>query len=938
MSAQAYRLKPWNEVLRPHDDILEGRLEMSTYAADIGAVDREDPNVPRVYRDPAEFFRTTYFTQNLGRLLTDSMRAIRGGAGDRVIQLRTPFGGGKTHALLALLHLVRSRDAIDPALVDDFPDPGPGKVAVLSGIDLDPNTPRQVEDQTIHTLWGELAYRLGGETAYEKVRVHDERGSSPAGNVLRPLIGSRPVLILLDEVLVYVERAGGKSGDNPLRRQVMMFLQGLTEVVRGLPNAVLVYSLQASVHEAAGDEALLQELDHLVTRVDAKREPVSDDEVMRVVQRRLFPSFGDDPTHESVAQQVAREYAISYRKLKEGFAETESERRAAGHEAERFDQRVLQSYPFHPELLDLMYHRWGSLPSYQRTRGALQFLARVVHALWNGARTPQPLIGPGDVPLEDEHVRGAFFSQVGQREQYTSVLSRDISGAEARSREVDRRIAADAAVYEQMRVGTACSSAIMLYSFGGREDEDRGVLESELLQALVTPDLDRNVLTTALHDLREELLYLHYTGRRYRFEPKANLNLMISEEAKKWGTDEVVDRVKAELAEALKTAGDAALLWPPDSAAISDGEPLFRVVYLGPEYASMATAEVDSSIREMVQKRGNARREYCNALAFALPGRQSLDRARSTARLVLALDALLSQVRSKRLKLDKEQTDEVNERRRGAVADLVGAIDRLYEQVRIPVASRSSDEPFALEAIDLRAQLAAGRDLQTRILDALRKHVFDSITPTRLASLAKLGEVRDFISTQELVAWFFSYYDFPKLRDESAIRSAIARGASDVLGYVPTSRVEDGTLVPSRPDLVRYRASLREDEVDLGPGCYVLAPRLAAQLLVEPDAEEDEGTPVVPEVAEPDESTETEDASAAPDVGARRYRIAFGATAEQLFRVFPALQNLADRASTFHARIEVAAESDEGFDLGWLRNAVEEQLDEAGVDGEAGLE
>ena len=143
---------------------------------------------------------------------------------------------------------------------------------------------------------------------------------------------------------------------------------------------------------------------------------------------------------------------------------------------------------------------------------------------------------------------------MGERERYTSVLSADITGPEARVRDVDRRIATDSPAYERLRVGTRCASAIMLYSFGGRSGEDRGVLESELVQALVAPELDRNVITTCLHDLRDELLYLHYTGRRYRFEPKPNLNLMIQESAQGFDAEEVLIRIKMELARLLSPA------------------------------------------------------------------------------------------------------------------------------------------------------------------------------------------------------------------------------------------------------------------------------------------------------------------------------------------------------------------------------------------------
>lgn len=930
MTPDAYGLKPWTQVVRPHGDILAGNLEMSTYAADLGAVDRDDQNVPRVYRDAGEFFRTTYMTRNLRSLLADVMSVIDGGSGDRVIQLRTPFGGGKTHALLGLYHLIKARDAINPRDIESVPDPGPGRVAVLSGLDLDPWTPRVTDDGLkIQTLWGELAFRLGGQTAFERVRVHDENGSSPSGNVLRPILGTGPVLILLDEVLVYVERAGGKRGDEPLRRQVMIFLQGLTEVVRNLPNAAMVYSLQASVHEAAGDEALLSELDHLVTRVDAKREPVSDDEVMRVVQRRLFPEFGEDPAHERIATSVAREYALSYKRLREGYAETDSDRRAAGQEAERLEARILQSYPFHPLLLDLMYHRWGSLPSYQRTRGALQFLARVVHALGDGAQAAQPLIGPGDVPLEDEHVRGAFFSQVGERERYSSVLSADISGNEARSREVDRRIASDSPVYEQLRVGTRCATAIMLYSFGAREGEDKGVLEGELVQSLVSPSLDRNVVTTCLHDLREELLYLHHTGRRYRFEPKANLNLLISDEMKKFESEEVLDRVKTEIGKLLSSAGDAAVLWPPDSGAIPDGHPIFRIVYLGGSWTEVSRRELLDGVERLVDERKSGRREYRNALAFAIPERRSLDGARAAARTQLALESLLKLVRSKRVDVDKEQVAELEDRAKGATADLGGSISRLYEEILVPVPDRQGGKAFSMESIDLRAQLAGGRDLHSRMIDALRKHVFDSLTPGRLLTLTKIGSEREFIATEEIVKWFFSFLDFPKLLDEAVLRRCIGLGTAETFAYISAARVEGDKLIPPRPELVRFGAVTAEGEVDLGPGCYLLSAALATS--IKGESAEDEHRGEVPMGAEP-ATDELPSTSGDATDGTNLYRLRIRADASQLFRILPALQNLSDKAKRFDARLEVEAEAQEPFDPTWLRNAVEEHLDEAGVE------
>src|SRR5206468_10074372 len=144
--------------------------------------------------------------------------------------------------------------------------------------------------------------------------------------------------------------------------------------------------------------------------------PVSGDEVLKVVQRRLFAEAGA----EDVRREVGRQYGALLSEQLTAAAETDADRREAVAAGEALERRIVEAYPFHPELLDLMFHRWGSLPSYQRTRGALQFLATVVHSLWAGRaqREPQALIGPGDVDLSNEGSRMTFLEQVGETEQY----------------------------------------------------------------------------------------------------------------------------------------------------------------------------------------------------------------------------------------------------------------------------------------------------------------------------------------------------------------------------------------------------------------------------------------------------------------------------------------------------------------------------------------
>jgi len=562
----AYQLKPWTQVVTPHLDILEGRLDSSTYAASLGSVVRGDATCPRVYRDAREFFKATYMTKELRSLLEGVLRGLNGEKGDRVLQLRTPFGGGKTHSLVSLYHLATSRDKLQdfPELAT-LPNPGAVKTVAFIGLDVGASTGVEVEPgRRILTPWGYMAWEIGGAEAYALLETEDQQRIAPGNDVLRKVFGKDPVLLLLDEFLVYVENAMGLTvGDSTFGRQVLTFIQKLTEVVRDLPKTVLVYSLQASIQESFGNDGTLNILDKLVSRIDAKKEPVAGDEVMKIIQRRLFAEIGDS----TIIEEVARQQAELYRKFRESYEDTSRGKQEVQQQADLLAERIKLSYPFHPDLLDLMYYRWGSLPSYQRTRGALQFLARVVYALRQTQDTSL-LISAANIPFQDEGVRGAFFSQVGERERFASVIEADIVGRKAKVRAVDNRIATDSPALSLMKVGTRVASAILMYSFGAKSGQDRGVLEKEVTSACLVPNLNRNIITATLSDLREELLYLHYVGKHYRFETKPNLNKLIADEESKVAVDEVLEKIRESLSQSLQNTRGKVVLWAKDSTAI----------------------------------------------------------------------------------------------------------------------------------------------------------------------------------------------------------------------------------------------------------------------------------------------------------------------------------------------------------------------------------
>jgi hypothetical protein len=923
------RLAPWVDVVRPHPDVESGSLDMGTYAVNLASVYRQRAGVERVYSEPEQFFATTYLTAALSDLLRDVMGVLGGDAGDRVLQLRTPFGGGKTHTLVALLHLVRSRPALAAnSELAGIPDPGPVALAVLSGEELDPLSPIQWADGTAtRTLWGELAKQLG---RYDLVAEHDAVGSAPGGDILRQVLGDGPVLILLDEVLIYIEKALAIArAESTAGRQAMLFVQALTEVVKEHPKAAMVYSLQASVGEAMGAEGLLTQLDHLVSRVDAKREPVSGDEVMHVVQRRLFAELGDPAARDTVAAA----YADLLRRQLEAEAETAEDRRDATEASARLGERIRASYPLHPELLDLMYHRWGSLPSYQRTRGALQFLACATHAAWRD-RTSSTLLGPGDVDLSDEATRGAFFTQVGERERYASVLEADVLSDGSGAATVDRRIGADSPTLNNLRVGTRAATAIMLYSFGTPEGDERGVLERDVISSTLVPGLDRNVLVAGLHDLRDEELFLHFTSRRYRFEPTPNLSKLIRDEAVKLEAQEVLDGVRRELERELGQERNV-VVWPAGPESIEDHVPAFTYAYLHPDWsADRQTPEA------FVEQARGGRRAYRNAVALVLPDGAQFDRARSAARTAIAAESLLG--RRSSLGLSREQAEELGEKAQAARRDLSVAVSRAYRSVALPVKSASGGSAFTMEELDLGTIVGTGRNLHGKVVEATSHRVFATVTVDKLMSLVGLGSDRPAVLVSDLVDGFFSYFDFTKLNAAAAIADAISRGVMEGrLGYAAGVEITDLGVRVSNPDLVRLGTMLPAGDIELGAGAAVVTRELAASLSVRtPPGDGPEGVGVGVEegpvilVRGPGGGESEASPVVPPAPGERVKQLVLRAqvSQDQWFPLQRAMSSLREQAASMNITLEVTADGGEsGLDPARLRNGVLEPLHEAGV-------
>ena len=379
--------RPWLECVDLHSDVLSDEFSEDVFALDLGALSdhligtdlglpaADLPRVPAVYRDAGSFFLSSYLTSGLRSLLDDVLGRLTGAHGNRVLKLLTPFGGGKSHTLAALLHAARTREALD-ALPEaaGLPRPERVRVAVFDGQFFDATRGKRAPDSeiTARTIWGWIAWALDGSEGYELARAQDEARVAPGGDAIVALLKRGPSLILIDELLEYLISAGGvRVEQTTLRDETLSFLKRLTVAVGNVDNGVLVYSLQSSKRESLEYTSLLNTVEHLAARKDQRREPVEGNEILNVIQRRLLARMPES----SVAMGVAEAHRQVFTQMRRAYASGEPVRQQAEEDGLALRDRIMASYPFHPALVDLMRERWAAIPEFQRTRGALRFLA-----------------------------------------------------------------------------------------------------------------------------------------------------------------------------------------------------------------------------------------------------------------------------------------------------------------------------------------------------------------------------------------------------------------------------------------------------------------------------------------------------------------------------------------------------------------------------------
>ena len=599
-----------------------------------------------------------------------------------------------------------------------------------------------------------------------------------------------------------------------------------------------------------------------------------------------------------------------------------------------------------------MRERWAAIPEFQRTRGALRFLASCLRAA-HGTGGSRLLLGPGDVAIHDSDVRLAFFKEVGQREDFQACLEHDFTGANARTRRIDHRRAREVTAESGKHPATRLATAVLLYSFGGlRRGENAqgdllppGIGESDLLGVSIGPDLDSTTIQACLKELREQCLYLHFDGVRYCFKKDPNVTLLVEQEVEAVARDEsrVRSRIKQMIEERL--AGQrAAVVWPVKSAEVPDKDPRFLIAYLPLDFGAQSVAEQRQAARDICENFGNRTREFRNGLGLAVPAVDQIEVLRRAVCYLLAVERVREKWREHNL--TDAQRSQLRERDATERAAAESGLLKLYGDVWLP---SSEGGELALDTVSM-----GGRPLQTtldenrralihqrlmELLTTVQRRIFGTVAPGKIVELFKIGEDESTgpgIATDKIVAGFFSFLGFPRLLAAEVVRKAVARGVETGLFGYTTGRPTlggDGRYQLDR-SRVAFERSVADDEIDLDSG-FLMVP---ASLPVKPVERADtagEGEQRSEPTADPERANEVRDSVVFGDpelpaaANEREIALSFTADRDTLFHAWNALANLADLAGK--VSINATATAEGAVDKGKLENGVLEPLRELGL-------
>ncbi len=767
-------LKPWREIIVPHKDVASGKYQQAEFAADLAQV--LSGNAEKEYQDAHEFFSRTYLTEGMKLLLASALRRAGNINGEPVIQLKTAFGGGKTHTMLALYHMfndknIKNHETVKKVMelvkVKDIPT---ASIAVLVGTAIDSSKPKKINGIEIKTLWGYMAYQLGGKMAYDFIKESDQKSIAPGADTLVELFNEfGPCIILIDELVAYTRNIYNKEGlPSGSFDSLMTFIQNITEAVKRSKNSMLIASIPESDIEIGGEggQAALNRIQHIFKRIEVEWKPIKANEGFEIVRRRLFEKVLDEKSKE----EVCKAYSKLYLKEKSNFPNECREK--------NYYDRLKESYPIHPEVFERLYSDWSTLERFQRTRGVLRLMAAVIHKLWiSGDKSL--MIMPGNIPLEDPNVRNELTGYLS--DEWNAIVDNDIDGERSEPKKIDESnkrfgtVSAARRVARTIFLGSAPSS---------KEQKNRGIEDVRIMLGVIQPDEKLSSFKDALSTLSQKLTYLYYQRKRYWYDSHPNLRKTVEDRAQRLDEEEIIAEINKRL-HSLREKGDfSGIHISPESEDVPD-EDETRLVIISinhPYKKNSHLSQADLKAKQILENRGRIPRQYKNMLIFLAADEKNVIDLKLEVRRYLAWKSVINDQEA--LNLDAHQKRQSEESVSSLSTTVNNRVNETYIWLIVP--SQEGTKPIKLEPIKIT------RGEGSFISKASKKVINEELLIIRWSPALLINELnkniwkgKNHVDMKELWQYFSSYPYLPRLRDSSVLINCIREGlrSKDFFGY-----------------------------------------------------------------------------------------------------------------------------------------------------------
>jgi len=717
----------------PRDEVLKGELREDIFAARLKDV--IDGTADTVYQDARTFFENTYPTAGLKTLLKEAISRLSGNAAgmNAVLRLETAFGGGKTHNLIALYHVasgVAPADLVTRFMGDQVQMPALGeiKVAGVVGSDLDPvrGMLHAKESLRTYTLWGELAYQLGGAAGYALAQESDLHKTATGTGLFEELVGDRPVLIMLDEIARHLRVAKAVAVDTKqsnLAEQTVAFLMSLLEFASSKERCVVVLTLASESDAFGGETAYLRQSLMEAQQVSARQErvltPTVENEIPAIVTHRLFKQIDCEG-----AKPVFDAYARYYTQLFEKNADLPQRSTRAEYRKE-----LAAFYPFHPELLNTLNHKTATIPNFNQTRGALRLLAWTVRSIWEQRPENTYMIHLHHIDLGNQQISEDLTGRL-DRPKFKQVIEADISsvllGTPAHAQEIDAPLVSSEKPAYASRLGTT----IFIHSL--TQGIASGVDPSDLYLSVLSPHNitgevvgdDPGVVQHVLESLYKKAWFLEYDGHRYRFKTEPSLNKITEDETTHVGPSKGKAEIERRIRLIWKKGFLQPVYFPLEANDLDDdaGMPKLAIMHFDAVKVEAGVTSPPDLVRKIYEFSGISEsfRRYQNNVLFLVADTDQVDNMVLVSRRYLAIGRIVGDA-DRMGEFNKEQRDELKKAQEAAELDVRVAITKAYRYLYYPSSDALKSAAFLRrETLPAQDQGDVEKDQTNVILRVLR--------------------------------------------------------------------------------------------------------------------------------------------------------------------------------------------------------------------------